>query len=74
MSKQREDIPKLITLRVPPDLIKQIDSLVPILRSDSRFNLSGQVTRSDVLRHAITLGVTTLTREINTKKKKSSKK
>lgn len=74
MEKTRPDIPKLVTLRLPPGLIEQADNLIPSFQSDPHMNLSGQVTRADVLRHAIMCGLVTLEKEGSTRKVRSVRK
>jgi hypothetical protein len=50
-----------VTLRLPTDLLKRIDALMPLVAADSdTATMLGGVSRSAVLRYALLEGVKTL--------------
>lgn len=57
-----------IALRVPPDVIERADALVPALPAAA--HASGDVSRSDVLRTALQLGLAQLEQQHASKQKR----
>lgn len=52
---------EMISMRLPADILRRAELLVPSLRHDRRYNLAGKITRSLTLRIALLEGLASLT-------------
>ena len=74
-SKREQQVSKAVpgefnfTVRMPAELIERLEALVPVLARDVRITtLTGQVSRSTVLRIAVLRGVESLESEYKMQK------
>lgn len=61
MPESRRGTP--ISVRVPPDLAKRLDRLVPRVSKDKSFSTLGIITRSSIIKLALLRGVEALEAE-----------
>ena len=59
--KQKRGVP--IAVRVPPEMVKRLDRLLPKVSKDRAISTFGQVTRSSVVKLALLRGIETLENE-----------
>ena len=64
----------ITTIRLPEDLLKKADALIPILSSDEQLRIAGRISRSKVLRLAIHSGMQNLVKTYGLKGKRRKNK
>jgi hypothetical protein len=63
----------LTPLRLPPELVRWADRLLPLMTRDPRVTAVGRVTRSSVLRMALVQGLECLERQYGPKQSKGGR-